>query len=133
MGGLNHVLNLVLFSLTTIENDLFASVLFTICLRLIYWDLLKLVKPTSILIIVFFTAKINNYKSVLFFLQAVLHSCLNSFLVMSIPTLSSKMWLRFFRSWDKDKWNSRSLWLFDVVAWNSFEQNRNNQRCYVFL
>ena len=33
IGGLNHVLNLVLLLLTTIENYIFGSVLFTICLR----------------------------------------------------------------------------------------------------
>ena len=66
-------MNLVLLSLTTIENDLFGSVLFTICLRsssvfnekiiiivLISIWYVKLVEPASIPTVVFFTAKIDD-------------------------------------------------------------------------
>ena len=70
------------------------------------------------------------------FSQAVLHNCLNSYLVMSLLTWSLKMWLRFFNSsslGETGKWISHSLWLFDVAAWNNFELNRNNQHCCVFL
>ena len=79
-----------------------------------------------------FTAKINYYKPVLFS-QAVLRNYLNSSLVMSFPTWSSKMWLRLSDLGEKDKLNSCSLWLFDAAAWNSFELNRNNRHCCVFL
>ena len=98
MGGLNHVLNLVLLSLNTIENDLLCCVLFPICLRsysifnekiILYIFILtliwyvKLVQPTATFIVVFLTAKINDYKLVLF-CQATLRNSLISSLSIII-------------------------------------------------
>ena len=71
MGRLNRVFNLVVLSLTTIENDLFGRLVeeeapfYNEKISLIWY--VKLVKHTSIFSVVFFTAKINDYKPVLFF------------------------------------------------------------------
>ena len=83
MGGLNHVLNLVLFSHTTIGNDRFGSLLFTIGLRSCFnflqrednisfflkFHLVCITRQAHFYIYqcVFFTAKINYYKSDLSF------------------------------------------------------------------
>ena len=75
IGGLNQVLNLVVLSLTTIEIDLFRSVVIAICLRSSSIFIIKIflfiliwyvepIKSASILTAVFLTREINDYKTV---------------------------------------------------------------------
>ena len=108
-------------------KDLFGSVLFTICLTRFFifrreiiivlilsliWYV-KLVKPTSIFTVVFLLLR-SMITNPYCFSQAVLHNCLNSSLVMSLPTWSSKMWIMFFMSWGN---RHEIRVLSDCLAW----------------
>ena len=141
---LNHFVNLVYYRLLQWKWSLWFCIII-ICLRrfsifcnekiIIFFFLIcfvKLVKPTSIFFVVIFTAKIMIINPCCFS-QAVLHNYLNFSLVMSLPTWSSKMWLRIFRSWGNRQIKFALSLIVGVGAWNSFELNRNNQRCCVFL
>ena len=92
-------ISLVLYYLQIVLEDFpfcNAKIIIGFCFKFNFY--VKLVNPTCICTVVNFTAKINDWKPVLFF-QSYLAYCLNSSLVMSLPTWSSKMWLRVFRSW----------------------------------
>ena len=111
------------------------QIIIILILSLIWY--VKLVKPTSIFTVVFFTTKINDQWSMITnpccFSQAVLHNCLNSSLVMSLSHDPGKCGYGSAGLGQTDIWNSRCLYLFDAAAWNNFELNRNNQRWCVFL